>query len=368
MRTERDILTAKLNGIVQQRADDEISTLIKIITLSNRIDDYIASASSLAFGRKYELEGTEAHKGEVAMRISGATPYSLIHDNAIMQIGERLDIPSGYLRRLARGEDWERDLSTKIMNEHNEHKRGSRYLLRLLDGKVMGFLSDKYRIIDSSQVFVSFLEAAAQNNFRVVDSHYGDVVQHIKVIRPEIVEIETEGNGVLYAVFGARLGNSDFGAGALELQLFMLNVRCMNGLVGESVMRKVHVGAKLPEGIDISDDTVKKETAARVAVMKDAVATVFSEHYLQKAANKIRRASSVAIDLEQEVKLLPKRGILQSEADKTLKALLRNSKDDGVEGDPTILKLVMALTAVAREESKDRQIEIEAIAGNMLGL
>jgi len=368
MRTERDILTAKLNGIIQQRADSAYDEITKILTLSERIDDYLAPSGSLGFGRQYKLEGTEAQKGEVAMQVRGALSFTPIHDNAIMQIGERLDIPAGYLKRIARGQDWERDLSTKIMNEHNEHKRGSRYLLRLVDDQVRGFLSDKYRIIDSSQVFMTFLETAAQNNFKVVDSHYGDVVQHIKVIRPEVVEIETEGNGVLYAVFGARLGNSDFGAGALELQLFMLNVRCMNGLVGESVMRKVHVGSKLPEGIDISDETVRKETDARVAVMKDAVATVFSPRYLEKAASKIRRASAEPVELEEQVKLLPKRGILQSEADKTLKILLRNSKDDGVEGDPTVLKLVMALTAAAREESKERQIEIEAIAGNMLGL
>ncbi len=367
MRTETNILTDRLNGIIAKRKDTIYETINKIVLLSSQIDDYIGPSDKLVFDRKYLLEGNDAHQGDVGMTLIGMTGTLPMHDNAVIQVGDKLDIPSGYLKGLVRGADWQKSLSTRIMNEHNEHKK-SRYLVRAIDGQVRGFLSDRYRILDSSEIFVTFLEVAAVHGFKLIDSHYGEIVQFVEIIKPEVVEIETPNNGIMPAVFGARLRSSEFGAGALELQMYILNVLCMNGAIGESPLRKVHIGARLPEGISLSDETIRKETAARISLMKDAVRYVFDDRTMEKVAAKIRKASATHVDLDEEIKKLPKRGIMKHEADLVMRALLESNPNDGLYGEPTMYKLANAITAVSRDSEPERRREIEIIAGGMMGL
>lgn len=367
MRTEKQILQDKLDRMISGKTDSLMQVAEEIATLSSQIDDYIASNDKIVFNRKYHLEDVNVFQGEVGISLTGQTTTTGMHDNAVMQVGEKLDIPSGYLRRIVRGADWEKSLSTHVMNETMRNRKG-RYLVRTVNDQVRGFLSDRYRIIDSSEVFITFLILAAQRDFKLVDCHNGEVVQYVEIVRPEIIELETNLNGTIPVVFGARLRSSDFGAGALELQTYVMNVTCLNGLVGESIRRMVHIGAKLPEGINISDDSVKKETAARVSIMKDAVSYVFDDHNIEKVSRKIRKAAAEEVDLMEEVKKLPKLGVMLSEVDKTTGILLKGSEDDGVTGSPTIFKLVSALTAVARDSNAERRRELEVIAGNIIGM
>jgi hypothetical protein len=48
------------------------------------------------------------------------------------------------------------------------------------------------------------------------------------------------------------------------------------------------------------------------------------------------------------------------------KVLMQNNPADGLQGSPTLWKLVNGMTAVARESKPERRRELEQIAGEML--
>jgi hypothetical protein len=186
------------------------------------------------------------------------------------------------------------------------------------------------------------------------------------VINPEIVEFDTPQNGRNYAVFGARIRNSDFGDGALDVRTFMLNVKCLNGLVGETMLRELHLGGRIPENIQISDDTMKKETAAKAGLVRDIMASVYHPDNVRKMIGKIENASARIIDIPAEIERLPKLGLTVGESQSVGKLLMENDPANGLDGSPTLWKLVNGMTAVARDARPERKRELEEIAGSML--
>jgi len=169
-----------------------------------------------------------------------------------------------------------------------------------------------------------------------------------------------------YVVFGVRLKNSDFGDGMLELRIFMLMLKCWNGMVGESLVKEVHLGKRIPDNIQISEDTYRKETTAKAALVRDIMGQVYEPSYRNAIIGKIEGASSKLIDIPKEIEKLPKMGFNLGEVDQVSKVLIENDPANGLQGAPSLWKLINAMTAVARDAEPERKRDLEIIAGNML--
>ena len=167
---------------------------------------------------------------------------------------------------------------------------------------------------------------------------------------------------------GARFSTSDYGDGAVDMRTFMLNGACLNGMVRESVMKQVHLGAKLPDNLALSDQTYALDTATTVSAVRDLTRGLYSRDNIMKKALEIQGASEVEVDLEKELKKLQSNGsILKAEQQAVEKLLMNNNPDDGVQGAATLWKLTQAITAHAREVSPERARELHEISGNLLG-
>ena len=59
-----------------------------------------------------------------------------LHDNAIGQLADRMAIPQRYLRNLAGGEPWARQLAATVLNEHSGWTERSRVLVRTVGRRV----------------------------------------------------------------------------------------------------------------------------------------------------------------------------------------------------------------------------------------
>jgi len=307
--------------------------------------------------------------GHVAMNVvhEGQVLNFGLHDNAVGQVAEKLDIPSRYLKGLAGGEEWERQLASTILNETSSWASRQRVLLRTVGGQVRGVLSDSYKRLNSILIVEAFLQEVDFNGAVLIDGYMDETRMWFETIYPEPFDIPTEKNGIVTFAFGGRYSTSDYGDGASELRSFMKQGACLNGMVRNSVMRSVHLGSRLPDNIEISNRTYQLDTRTQASAVKDITRGLFDKETLMLRIAEIQNASLIEVDLQKELKNLSKAGmILKGEGEEIEKIFMKNKPEDGVAGESTLLKLTQGITAHARTVNERRQRELQEIAGSLM--
>lgn len=184
---------------------------------------------------------------------------------------------------------------------------------------------------------------------------------------PEPICIPTQRNGTVAIYMGARFSTSDYGDGAVEMRTFLLNGVCLNGMVRESVMKQIHLGARLSESQMLSDRTYRLDTATMVSAIGDYTRNLYDPNNLRQKSLEIQAASEAEVDFEAELKKLVKGGRLQkTEGEGVQKLLMANNPDDGLSGGATLWKLTQAITACARELAPARSRELQEISGELM--
>lgn len=290
-----------------------------------------------------------------------------LHDNAIGQLADRMAIPQRYLRNLAGGEPWARQLAATVLNEHSGWTERSRVLVRTVGQQVRGVLSDSYRRLNSVEILTAFVQEAAGQGAVISDAYMNDTKVWAETILPQPLVVPTANNGDVIIFAGARFSTSDYGDGAVDMRAFLLNGACLNGMVRESVMKQVHLGSKLPDNLAISQRTYELDTQTTVSAVRDLTKGLFSREALERKAYEIQGASEIDVDFENEIKKLTKSGaLLKQEGKEVEKLLMKNDPEDGVQGGSTLWKLTQAITAHARELSPERSRELHEISGALM--
>ena len=303
--------------------------------------------------------------GVVRAILPGGSKFS-VHKHAIGQLGEKLGVPVAYLRSLATGDDHKKALASKILNDHSSWAHQDRLLLRMVGDELRGVVSDRYRRLNTMQILSSFLTAAQEQGGEVADAHFTDTKLFVEVLQPKPLVFPTFKNGDVAIAFGARLSSSDYGDGALDLRFFFMQGVCLNGMVRESVFKEIHLGAKLPYNLDLSEKTYSLDTETTASAIKDITGQLFSPDKIQRQAEEIQNASSEEVDLVRELGSLTKKGhLLKSEAGEVERILMGNKLDDGIQGENTLWKLTQGISAHAREATPERSRELQEVAGNL---
>lgn len=290
-----------------------------------------------------------------------------LHDNAIGQLADRMAIPQRYLRTLAGGEAWARQLAATVLNEHSGWTQRSRVLVRTVGQQVRGVLSDSYRRLNSVEILTAFVQEAAGQGAVISDAYMNDTKVWAETILPQPLVVPTANNGDVIIFAGARFSTSDYGDGAVDMRAFLLNGACLNGMVRESVMKQVHLGSKLPDNLAISQRTYELDTQTTVSAVRDLTKGLFSREALERKAYEIQGASEIDVDFENEIKKLTKSGaLLKQEGKEVEKLLMKNDPEDSVQGGSTLWKLTQAITAHARELSPERSRELHEISGALM--
>ncbi len=288
--------------------------------------------------------------------------------HAVKQVADKLSIPATYLTTLLMGEEWQQTLAYEILNKHNDWTNHSRVLVRAVGSEVRGVLSDQYRRLDSRLIFNSHIEEAFAQGAALSDGYMDDSIVSAESILPKPIRIETELNGVILLAFGARLSTFDYGGRAVNLHSFILNGVCLNGAVRESVLRAVHLGAKLPDNIGLSEATYRLDSEATASAIRDVTRQLFSAETIKRRMQEIQAASNIKMDPAQALKNLHYTGKLSvGEADEIGKIMMRGNPYDGLEGESTLWKLTQGITAFANTESvaERRRLELQEIAGKL---
>ena len=323
-------------------------------------EDRVVPAARLDFSADHEagLVTTYEHP------VHGLASYGL-HRNALRQVAERVGVPTAYAEDL-NGSDWGRGLLAKNFRENLRNRVGDepRFLLRAIDGQVRGFMSSKYRRLDSRPILDAVLGVANKAGAMVASGFAGDVNVSLRVVLPEVRET-IPGSGD-YVVIGLDFSNSDFGRGALDLSSFALRLACLNGAMVASDYRKIHLGARLSDEVEYSERTLRLDTAATVSAVEDTARGLLSTGRVDSIAEAIAKAASTEIDPKAALASIRKR-ITKAESE-ALVAKFNSPDIVDLPAGSTSWRFSNAVSWLAHEADGERALELEAIAGEFIAL
>ena len=171
----------------------------------------------------------------------------------------------------------------------------ARYLLRSLNGELRGFLSDRYRRLDSRPIIEAFATAVQRKGALPYDGYVTDTKVAIQAIMPEVYE-PVPGEMVAY---GLSLENSDFGNGALSIRAYLLRIWCTNLAITQEEMRQVHLGKRLDDSTLYSNRTYELDAKTTVSALRDVIDGQLDADSLKRRMEAIRHANQQIVGTEK---------------------------------------------------------------------
>lgn len=298
-----------------------------------------------------------------ALRMQAGEQDWTLHPHALGQVAGRVDIPATFVRKLeAADEPWKRSLLAHNLNELYSHSPANqRFLVRAHSGEARGFLSDKYRRLDSRPLLDAFVQVATDVGAVPLRGTSTDVRQSLKVALPKV--FEPVPNEVM--VFGLEWSNSDYGKGKHSVSMFLWRVWCTNLCTTENSLAQVHLGRKLPDDLILSDKTYKLDTETTVSALRDIVGQCLGAPKINALCAAVEKAH------EEEVDWKKASGRLSSVLTKGEQAQVQESfEGDDVQMLPagkSTWRLSNAVSLLAgKAENPERKLELERLAGQVI--
>ena len=304
--------------------------------------DYISPASSLSLapdGRTLTMGGQKF----------GTT--DLFH----RQVASTLNIPAKYYDLMQAEKP---DLLAENVNAWMS-TRDQNYMIRSLDGAARALLSDRYRRIDNLEVAGAVLPLfAGVPGMQVMSCEVTEHKLYVKVVdtRREAVCV---GDAVQ---FGVVVTNSEVGLGAVSVQPLVYTLKCLNGMVVNSLgERKTHVG-RAAKGLEdygvLSDEAAEAEDHAFLLKLRDIASAAFDEAKQGMIISSLEEAAGAKITgkVTDVVELTGKEyGLNNLEQDGVLRYLIEG-------GDLSLYGLSNAVTRYSQDvASYDRASALEGV-------
>lgn len=297
-----------------------------------------------------------------------------VNDHAHSQIGSHTKIPAQYYDRMRKEDPNLLAINVNAWFRKKPEKR----MIRTLDGKARGFLSDRYRPLDNSDLLEAALPPLLDMGVAVMSTQVTDTKLYLKVVDERIKRDlpvtwtpESRGHQRFDTVSPALvLSNSEVGSGALNVQTSVWTGGCSNLMViKERSMRKYHVGGRHEIGDEVykmlSDNTKKLTDAALWAQLKDVVSGAFNQARFDAEVEKLKAATADEIEGDpiKVVEITAKKfGLQEEERNSVLKHLIQF-------GALNRYGLHAAVTRMSQDvESYDRATQLEALGGEIIEL
>lgn len=295
----------------------------------------------------------------------GDEQYDL-HWHARNQISQRLKIPKPYVDRLCETK-WGRELLVTNLNELLGHHEAAKFLLRTINGSIRGWLSDKYRRMDSAPIIESFIGAindvgAVPMRARMLDT---------KVSFAFILPVMFEPTPDEIVAFGLEFKNSDFGHGRLLLNEFMYRMWCTNLATGIDYMAKTHLGTRLSDDIEYNEETYTSDTKTLALAVKDTVHHALGADNVNQRVQLISEAAKEmkSEDLMAVIKNMKDKAKLNKGETDRVTELFRSADVQMLPRGNSAWRLSNAISMLAGQTDDGyRAQELEALAGQVAGL
>lgn len=129
-----EVVNNKVHHMINTREKNIEATISRLINEGNLQQDYIAPIGVNLRAKEIKPTITFTANENVIMRMPEGE--FILHDNAVNQIAEKMNIPPSYLRNLAAGDKWKKELCSIILNEHSGWTQRSRVLIRAVGSEV----------------------------------------------------------------------------------------------------------------------------------------------------------------------------------------------------------------------------------------
>jgi hypothetical protein len=360
-------------GLASQKMDEIIARgRDKTAAVVRRIQEEVPDDRIVAV-RALEFDVAEA--GALRLGIAGSD-YS-VHPNALGQLAQRAGIPAQYLRgllvpdvvetardgtaRVVEQNGWRRDLAREILSRHHTNSQ-HRALVRSVRSDVRAVLSDRFRRLDVRPLFEAFAGACQEIGAIPVDGTSSDVRISVQAILPTVHEPVT-GEPV---VLGLDWTNSDFGKAPYSIRMFAMRLVCLNGMIGRSEMSQRHLGGRLDDAFEWSQQTLAADTRAMRLATTDVVKGVLGparvDAYLGTLAEAAARETSFANAIRSVSKELTK-----GERERAEMAFESPDVVNLPKG-ASVWRASNALSWIANADGVDpeRRLELQELAGKIL--
>lgn len=319
--------------------------------------DFIADTRNL-------MMATDSDGSVITVHMDGGGQEFAVGEIAHQQIAARLQIPYRYYQKMQSECPYLLDENVNSWFAGTPERR----LVRVMDGRIRAFLSDRYRRLDNLELCSAVLpvirdmKGSEIASCEVTESHL-----YLKVINKKMKEEVAVGD-VVQA--GFVISNSEVGLGSLKVEPLIFRLACRNGLIVKDYQqKKYHVGRQI-ESEDAayelySDATLAQDDKAFFMKVQDTVSCAADETKFMLAVGKMREAMQVPLEHDpvQEVELLADRFVLsQNERGDVLRQLFMG-RDNSRYG------LINAVTAASKiADSYERATDLERIGGELLAL
>lgn len=317
--------------------------------------DFVADTRRLSF----QMKGTSPTL--CIEQKEGFKSYAL-NDLAQQQLASRLQIPFKYYQKMQN--EYPALLETNVNGWFQ--RSPERRIIRVLDGHVRAFLSDRYRRLDHLELCQAVLpviremEDAEIKSCEVTEEHL-----YIKVINRSMQADISVGDAVQA---GFVISNSEVGLGSLRVEPLVYRLICKNGLIAQDYsQKKYHVGRQI-EMTDnayelYSDETLKQDDKAFFMKVQDTVRAAVDETRFELLVNKMKQSLHIPLSksIPDEVKTLSDRFQLnEAERQQIINELFCS-------GDHTQYGLLNAVTAAGRNsDNYERATYLERVGGSIL--
>jgi len=322
--------------------------------------DYKVSPSNIEMDNNGEIKIGIKKTSEIV------EPTSWAHQ----QIASFLDIPKAYYDRL-------KGMPDKALLAHNvnhwlhDHSPEDRRMLRTVDGKLRGFLSPKYRRLDSYDLLNVVVPILQQYKFQIVSCELTDMRLYIKATLPSLQKAVAK-NDVIQS--GVIISTSDVGAGSLRIEPYILRLLCTNGMIGETAIRKYHVGKEV--GGDaileiLSDEALQADDQAMWLKVRDVLLDSVKPETFERQCNKIMEAVEDKIENYDLVEVVKRATTKTGITSKLIRENIVKALGGGNEGAGlTRWGVINSFTAAAKDTKLgyDDSVDLERAGGQILNL
>lgn len=351
----------------------------EIQSIKDNSKDYIVPTERLEMTLKSELlpEPKSEWKTEPVLTFTNGEEKSFaLNSWSGSQLATYTNIPKPYYDRISVEnsallcENVNHGLRMQAAESSRNGKPENR-MLRTYKGNIRGFVSSSYRRLDCYDLLSTVLPVVKDNGFELISSELTDRRMYLQLTTPRITSMVKVGDVVQY---GLTISSSDVGSGSVRVEPLVYRLRCTNGMILSSAIKKMHIGRDLA-GDDIqellSEETLNITDQAFWKQVRDVVVATMDQKYFDNQVGKLRLAADNKIEnfnIPEVVELASKTVGVTS---KSLKEIVAGYLANGADGAGlTQWGLANAFTFAANHDSVsyDDSVELERVGAKIIDL
>ena len=296
--------------------------------------------------------------------------------HAKKQLATRLNIPNAFYERLEANHP---DMLSALVNTFFM-REPSKTMVRTLDGRARGIMSNSYRTLDNYDLAEAVLPALQSVNAHVESAEITETRMYIKATIPGLDRelpmpaglVMGQGhNFFVRALRGAvSISNSEVGVGRLVIAPAIMEKQCTNlATFRDEGFAAMHLGKRKGEEDAVTqyltDETKRLEDATIWAKTRDTIRAICDGRVMDKLVQQMTAARTDAIegDPAKVVEVFSKRNLLSEDERGGLMRHLVGS------GEMTRYGLQWAVTRLSQDvQSYDRASELERLGGEIIEL